>query len=131
MGVDHYGRRAEKHAWESVEHSQIGHPSGCSSRSDCVLIKLDASIGERNIYLDVQWAEVYVWWSQIRVIVIFLFWFENIIFTLYIKYYIVSRNFTNAIHAYMKITLTTNRVAKADSTKNCLSKKCFVSNHDP
>ena len=50
MRVDHFGRRAEKHAWESVERSQIGHPSGCSSRSDRVLVKLDASIGERNIY---------------------------------------------------------------------------------
>ena len=50
MGVGHFGRTAEKHAWESVERSQIGHPSGCSSQYDCVLIKLDASIGKRNIY---------------------------------------------------------------------------------
>ena len=50
MRVGHFGRRAEKHAWESVARSQIGHPSGCSSQSDLVLIKFDASIGERNIY---------------------------------------------------------------------------------
>ena len=50
MRAGHFGRRAKKHAWESVARSQIGHPSGCSSRSDRVLIKFDASIGEREIY---------------------------------------------------------------------------------
>ena len=49
MGVGYFGRRAAKHVWESLERSQIGHPSVCSTRSDRVLIKLDASIGERNI----------------------------------------------------------------------------------
>ena len=90
MGVGRFGRRAEKHAWESVERSQIEHPSGYSSRSDRVLIKLDASIAEKKTFISMSHvAEVYVWLSYVRVIVIFLFGLKiSILF--YINYFLVK-----------------------------------------
>ena len=88
MGVGHFGRRAKKHAWESAARSQMGHPSGCSLRSDRVLIKFDASIGERNIYFRSTRRKC-MFDGNISVIVNFHFG-SKISFLLYnIKYYIV------------------------------------------
>ena len=50
QGVGHHREMERRVIWGAVERSQIGHHSGSSSRSDRVLLKLEVSIAERNIY---------------------------------------------------------------------------------
>ena len=66
MGVGHFGRKAEKYVWESVERSQNG---GIYSLLFFLSDKNRWSIGEKNIYFRSMRQKS----TYIRVIVIFRF----------------------------------------------------------